>query len=219
MHIKKTLSLVLAAVLAGSLWAAFLVERPASDRVRPHDGGLLNELFNVEPAILTDCAALRSWLQDRPNAFVARYEHPEYRAELHYRPAACTFCLEHPDGDFSGTESTKRLTELASSEQYVLRIATRERETNVEPHVSPAEVVRIEGTDTVPCVFVHHEPPVPGVPFRTLLLGFDRSQSNSDRTILIRSVDFPSRMEFILPKGGPSAISSAVPITIEKSSK
>jgi hypothetical protein len=173
-----------------------------------------NKLFNTTPAPLADCEALRNWLSEHPGAFVSVQERPAFKAELHYRPAPCTACLELGDVQLTEKPFVERHRELAHSDQYVLRLYPKDRGGDL-PKMDETwmpSVMEIVGTDTVPCAFLHVETLPPGVPYRSVLLGFDRAQDEQDRRLVIRDTGklFGGDLHFNLPTGGPRALAEAL---------
>jgi len=183
-----------------------------------NEPSIWNRLFNTTPAPLADCAALRNWLTEHPGAFVSVQERSEFKAELHYRPASCTACLELGDVQLTEKSFVERNSELAHSDQYVLRLYPKDGDGDL-PKMDETwmpSVMEIVGTDTIPCAFLHVETLPPGVPYRSVLLGFDRPQDEQDRRLVIRDTGnlFGGDLHFNLPTGGPRALAEALNPTV-----
>lgn len=179
-----------------------------------NEPSIWNRLFNLPPAPLADCEEVRNWLAEHPGAFVNVQERAGFKAELHYRPASCIACLELGDAQLTDASFLERSRELAFSDQYVLRLYLKEGDgKGLELNDSwTSRIVEIVGADTVPCAFLHVETMPPGVPFRSVLLGFDRAQDAQDRKLLIRDHDrvLAGDLVFTMPTGGPRALAEAI---------
>lgn len=179
-----------------------------------NEPSIWNRLLNLPPAPLTDCEEVRNWLAEHPGAFMNVQERAGFKAELHYRPAACTACLEVGDAQLTDGSFLERSRELAFSDQYVLRLYSKKGD-GERPEVNDSwtsRIVEIVGTDTVPCAFLHVETMPPGVPYRSVLLGFDRPQDEHDRRLVIRDAEgqLGGDLHFDLPTGGPRALAEAI---------
>lgn len=182
--------------------------------------GLLNKLFNIQPSPLKNCSEVAEWMKEHPNAFQSVVQRSEFEAVLQYRPAPCMACLEMSDADLTDDAFVERIGQLENSEQYVLRLHPSNRN-SILPQVDglwQPRVVEIIGLDTIPCAFLHVETMPPGVPFSSVVLGFERLQDDEDRQVLISDLDgtLQGDLLFTLPKGGPSALLGALNPTSQR---
>jgi hypothetical protein len=179
-----SVSIGLALILALSgCEADELNEKEQADRA-----SWFTELFTSEPDPVTDCAALREWLAGHGDVLVSRIERTGLLAELHYRPALLQACADHGDASYMDPEFQAHTGRLAHSEAYVLRLQMPganfdELELGEQWR---KDIVEVIGQDTIPCAFIHAETVPHFAPYRTLLIGFDRSQDNVDRKVVLR---------------------------------
>lgn len=182
--------------------------------------GFFSELLDIQPRPLADCDEIREWLVEHPRAFHAVTERPGFAAELQYRPAVCMACLEQPSAKLSDPEFQKRQLELAGGDIYHLRISAG-KEAGLIPRASLAwqqQIVQVLGSDTMPCAFVHVETLPPGLPYQSVVLGFDASDEPGDRSVIITDGDGTLGGDLVLnfPKGGGRALGQAIQPTETK---
>jgi hypothetical protein len=145
------------AVVLGLLAMRSLEPVPAAHaQVAPpeviNEPSIWNRLFNLPSTPLADCEEVRNWLAEHPGAFMNMQERTGFKAELHYRPASCTACLELGDAQLTDASFLERSRELAFSDQYVLRLYPKEGD-GQGPELNDSwttRIVEIVGTDTVP---------------------------------------------------------------------
>lgn len=221
MRTKRTriLLVAVAVTLVIGLWAMRAAPVPSTppQADAPHvvnKPGFWQDLLDLEPDPFEDCSEVTAWMKEHQEAFQSRIERKEVHVTVQYRPAACMTCLELGDVPLASAAYTERAVQLARSDQFVLRIQAPPTKTDI-PAVDDTwvdRIVEIVGRDTVPCAFIHVETMPPGVPFRSVLLGFDRAQDAQDRKLMIRDHDqvLGGDLVFTMPTGGPRALAEAM---------
>jgi hypothetical protein len=216
-------TLILASAVIGSVVVLLALRAPTpapvSEQGTPpaevvNEPGLMEKLFNIPPAPLTDCGSVRGWLVEHPRAFHAVLARPHYSVEIQYRPPLCTACFELPNARLDEPGFKQRSEELAGGDSYLLRIFPGPGP-ETPPVASMAwqhRIVQVVGVDTLPCAFVHVETLPPGVKHQNLLLGFDTGSLQEDRSVIIKDSDgtLGGDLVLTLPKGGTRALAQAL---------
>lgn len=131
------------------------------------------------------CKELLSWREKNEGEFHVRKASGDWRMDVEYRSPYCIACTELPEAALTDTGFVKRLGELDSSHQLVLRAMTA-----TDSNFFAAEVLRTASSihtlrDTIPCAFAHREIVPDMVPYRTYLLGFEGPE-RADEVITLR---------------------------------
>lgn len=204
----------LALITARSVDRSMGVSMPGPGIAIVNERGFWSGLLGIDPDPIADCGELSEWLAEHPTAFHAHVERPAFTAELQYRPAACMACLEKPGATFADPWLKERVKALGTTELFVLRLSpgTGKRELPEITDALQMDIVEVAGTDTVPCAFLHAEPLPPGVPYRSVLLGFDRPQDASDRRVVLRDRrgELGGDLVLALPAGAATAYTQAL---------
>ena len=156
--------------------------------VQGRDGAVVWE-EKEEPAV-RDCASMELWWERYGEELSVVVDRPGWVISLQYRPAERIACKEFTNG-WGRPEFHDRAEVLRATEHYVLRLLPKKKRPGgfddpLLPDDGWPETLEVIGEDTVPSAFSHVEAMPSSLPYRSVLLGFDRPQDGADRSVVLR---------------------------------
>lgn len=181
------------------------------------DAGFLGRLFRTKVKPAKDCGELGEWLAKHRQQLAAKAETPGFTLDAEYRPAVCTACLEERQALFTDRAFQKRVAELKPTELFVLKFTERpgvpdSLRLNLDDNLA-ADLVEVVGNDTFNCAFMHIEATPSMLPYRTVLIGFERVQDDKDRQLVLldRSTQRGGDVKLLFQPGGMRAFAAIAP--------
>lgn len=181
------------------------------------DAGFFGRLFRTKAKPATNCEELGEWLAKHRQQLTAKAETQGFILAAEYRPAACMACMEEREALFTDATFQKRVAELKPTELFVLKFTER---TGVPDSLRPSlddslaeNLVEVVGGDTFNCAFLHIEATPSMLPYRTVLIGFERVQDDKDRQLVLldRPGQWGGDVKLLFQPGGVKAFAAIAP--------
>lgn len=142
---------------------------------------------------IDDCAELRAWLSEHGVGLISASHNRSFEVRIRCIPSAVRYCMTPLDAfGQNGASASSAIVQGQFTTQYIVELRPR-TVSAFDPlgswRFAEEDIVEVLGGDTVPCAFVQHEPPVPSLPYRRAIIGFDHPESPLDRRIMIRDRD------------------------------
>lgn len=151
------------------------------------------------PEPFKTCRDLLLWRQAHRANFFGQVSYGPWQISVDRRTPACTACMEGDINTMIDQAWHKRVKELKYTSTYVLQLRPEIGDPKLNDHDLQTALFELVGPDTIPCSLLQKELVPSGVPYKTLLIGFEDRGIPGSRAIWFAPSDIGAGRRLDLP--------------------